>query len=119
MTQVWLIDKQGFYTFKTYHVKEVNELEIEIPCNTCKENTFYKPRWDGEKWIEGATQQEIDKINKMDICSDSVKTNKELQEENEQLKAELKTTRKQLQATTQQQEFLESCIMEIAQVVYA
>lgn len=41
-----------------------------------------------------------------------IKSNKELQEENEKLKA-------QLEASSHNQEFLEECLMEMAQIVYA
>ncbi len=68
MIQVYKIDENGFYTFETDRVEEPNELEITTPCNTCEENTFYKPKWTGETWVEGATQEEIDEINKIDIC---------------------------------------------------
>lgn len=27
---------------------------------------YHKPKWDGEKWTEGATQEEIDEITKVD-----------------------------------------------------
>lgn len=27
---------------------------------------FYKPKWNGAKWIEGATQAEIDKLTKIE-----------------------------------------------------
>lgn len=29
-----------------------------------KPQTFYKSRWDGEQWVEGATQEEIDELIK-------------------------------------------------------
>ena len=64
MIQVFKIDEKGFYTFETYPVEEPNEFEITTPVNTCQENTFYKPKWNGVKWVEGATQIEIDEINK-------------------------------------------------------
>lgn len=68
MTQVFIIDCEGFYTGETKCVEEPSELEIVIPCNTCEEDTFYKPKWDEGKWIEGATQKEIDEANKIEIC---------------------------------------------------
>lgn len=63
MIQVWLIDENGFYTGVMDFVENPNENEIPI-----LPNGFYKPKWDGEKWTEGATQEEIDEINKIDIC---------------------------------------------------
>lgn len=114
MIQVYKINEQGFYTFETYPVEEPSEFEITIPCNTCEEDDFYKPKWDGEKWIEGATQEEIEEINKIDICP--VKTVEERLEEAEQENNLLKA---QVEANATNNEFLESCIMEMAQMVYA
>ena len=39
-------------------VEELTEFTIETPC----EGGFYKPKWNGKKWIEGLTQIEIDAI---------------------------------------------------------
>lgn len=71
MTQVWLIDENGFYTGVMDFVENPTESEIII-----LPNGFYRPKWNGEKWIEGATQEEIDKINKIDICLDELKIKK-------------------------------------------
>ena len=71
--QVWKIDEDGFYTFKTYEVEKPNEFEITTPCKTCEEDDFYKPKWTGEKWIEGWTEEEIEKWkedDKIDNCSE-------------------------------------------------
>ncbi|MBP3887605.1 MAG: hypothetical protein J6F30_08130 [Cellulosilyticum sp.] len=73
MTQVWLIDENGFYTGVMDFVENPTESEIII-----LPNGFYRPKWNGEKWIEGATQEEIDKINKIDICPTPPPTNEEL-----------------------------------------
>lgn len=32
---------------------------IETPCPS----GFYHPKWDGENWVEGLTQEEIDELN--------------------------------------------------------
>ncbi len=121
MVQVYKIDEKGFYIFETDCVEEPNELEITNPCNTCEENTFYKPKWTGEMWVEGATQEEIDEINKIDICP--TKTLEERLEEAEQRLTESEEEKKllkaQVEANTSTQEFLESCLMEMAEVVYA
>lgn len=43
--------------------------EVDVP-NGCVRSQlpqpllFYKPKWNKEKWIEGATQEEIDEITK-------------------------------------------------------
>lgn len=41
---------------KTMPVDEYDYIEEPV------EGTFYKPKWDGEKWIEGATQEYIDSL---------------------------------------------------------
>lgn len=61
--QVWVTDEQGFFT-KCDLVSEAEENMITIGW----EKPLYKPKWDGKKWFEGATQEEIDEITKIDIC---------------------------------------------------
>lgn len=36
---------------------------IEIPCR----NGFYKPEWNGTEWVEGATQEYIDSVTKLQL----------------------------------------------------
>lgn len=57
MKYVRLIDSNGFFIEDAF-VEELTSLTIETPC----EGGFYKPKWDGGKWIEGLTQTEIDAI---------------------------------------------------------
>jgi hypothetical protein len=58
--KVLKIDKQGFY------IEDVILQDTELTPSDCVETHcpegFYKPKWDGEKWIEGYTQEEIKKI---------------------------------------------------------
>lgn len=87
MIQIYKIDENGFYTFETYIVEEPNEFEITTPCNTSGENTFYKPKWDDEKWVEGATKEEIrewEEENKIDNCSEKT-TEQKLEEAQEEI----------------------------------
>ncbi|MEH6941536.1 hypothetical protein [Bacillus sp. JJ722] len=65
---VYEIDKDGFivesYVFD--FDKEGNPLQ-EVPGNIIIETLpdgMFKPKWDGAKWIEGATQLEIEEITK-------------------------------------------------------
>ena len=54
-----IIDKETklFLRDDLYYNEEAEEaLDVEPA------QGLYKPKWDGEKWIEGATQEEIDKI---------------------------------------------------------
>ena len=61
MIYVRIIGKNGLFIEDAF-VDELTELTIETPCP----NGFYHPKWDGEKWVEGKTQAEIDAI-KADI----------------------------------------------------
>lgn len=68
--QVYEIDNNGF--LKEIYVAEVSEngkildadkihfISIDPPHGTIK------PRWTGSKWIEGATQEEIDELTKVE-----------------------------------------------------
>lgn len=51
------IDEQGFFIEDSF-IEEINEFTIETPCP----QGFYKPRWTGSEWTEGATQEYIDNI---------------------------------------------------------
>jgi hypothetical protein len=58
--QVSLIDENGFF-IKPDIVEESSALtknQVQILCP----NGFYKPKWNGEQWIEGLTNEEIDAI---------------------------------------------------------
>lgn len=60
MKQVIRVDENGFYVEPV-----LIQDDAEIPAD-CVETPFidgmYKPKWTGEEWIEGATQEEIDSI---------------------------------------------------------
>ena len=54
-----IIDKETklFLRDDLYYNEEVEEaLDVEPAQGLCK------PKWDGEKWVEGATQEEVDNI---------------------------------------------------------
>ena len=51
---VRIIDANGFFVCDDF-VDELTELTIETPCPP----GFYLPKWDGEKWVEGKTAEEI------------------------------------------------------------
>ena len=38
--------------------------ETEIGLDVAPAQALYKPKWDGDKWVEGATQEEIDELTK-------------------------------------------------------
>ena len=51
---VRIIDTNGFFVCDDF-VDELTEFTIETPCP----DGFYLPKWDGEKWVEGKTAEEI------------------------------------------------------------
>ncbi len=62
--QIWKIDYKGFFTESMIiNEEELTELDIVAPVNTDETNTFYKPKWNGMEWIEGATAEEIAEWN--------------------------------------------------------
>ena len=84
---------------------------------TIKDGVIYTPSmetlYENELVCKEEYEYWLSQQEQIDICEeDRPKTNEELTEENKLLKA-------QLEAATQQQEFLETCVMEMAQVVYA
>ena len=57
MIYVRKIDCNGFLIADAF-VAEVSETDIETPCPS----GFFRPKWDGENWVEGLSQAEIDTI---------------------------------------------------------
>lgn len=50
---VRIIDNDGYFLEDAF-VDELTENTIETPCPS----GFYKPKWDGEKWVEGGEAPE-------------------------------------------------------------
>lgn len=69
MKQVYVVDEYGYII----DLKQISKMEnlpnhIEVPLPTDAEAMqlkFYKARWDGEKWVEGLTEEEIYELNKL------------------------------------------------------
>lgn len=77
MTQVWLIDSQGFYLNESKFVEEVSENMTTTPLLI----GYIKARLVDNEWIEGATEQEIaeyEASKQIDNCLPVSKTNAEL-----------------------------------------
>ena len=68
------IDLKTGLRVETVSPFEFGEDIIEVPCL----ESFYQPKWDGEKWVEGATQEYLDSL----IPQDTI----------ESLKAQLEST---------------------------
>lgn len=47
--------------------------ETEIGLGVTPAQGLYKPKWNGEKWVEGATQEEIDELTKSQVQEPSDK----------------------------------------------
>lgn len=55
MVQVWIIDNNNFYTGESYFVEEPSTNEVVTPITV----GYVKPKWDGDGWTEGATEEEV------------------------------------------------------------
>lgn len=64
--EVYEIDEDGFI-IELYligpddQLPEGNIVPIDLP-----QPNFYRPKWSGEEWVEGATQEEIDEMTKVE-----------------------------------------------------
>lgn len=59
MVQVYCYDEKGYFTTS----KVISEKDMDINMTTIMVEGFYKPKFEGGAWIEGATQEEIEVIN--------------------------------------------------------
>lgn len=79
MKKVLKIDDNGFF------IEDVILENEEIIPDDCVETEcpqgFYKPRWDGAKWIEGLTQEEIEELKNKPIPKTEFEILKETVEE--------------------------------------
>lgn len=60
MIQVYEIDTEGFYIQPVIIPKESEEESLYISIKP--PDGLFKPKWDGEKWVEGLSQKEIDEL---------------------------------------------------------
>lgn len=63
----YIVDDEGFVietkvVFSEEEFFEGNLIAVSLPPNV----SFYKRKWNGSEWIEGATQDEIDEITKVE-----------------------------------------------------
>lgn len=59
---VRIVDENGLFIEDAF-VDELTEFTIETPCPS----GFYKPKWNGEKWVEGLSEEEIAEITKPSV----------------------------------------------------
>lgn len=61
---IYQIDKNGFIVWENLKAIDENEevpegyIDIPLPNNP----SLYRPRWDGTKWVEDMTQEEIEEL---------------------------------------------------------
>ena len=64
---VYKTDEEGFILWETGLVidedEEIPEGYYLQPIYNEGQPAFYKPKWNGETWVEGATQEEIEAMN--------------------------------------------------------
>lgn len=82
-----VVDENGFIV-DSVTFQEGEEFEIQPNWISELVPNFYKPKWDFEqkKWVEGATQEEIDEIEKQQPNPNGIDL---LKQENEELKQRL------------------------------
>ena len=68
---VYKIDEEGFILWDTGIVigedEEIPEGYYLQPIYNEGQPAFYKPRWNGETWVEGATQEEIEELRQQSM----------------------------------------------------
>lgn len=71
MKKVLRIDIEGFF-LEDIILEDDDDITpsdcVEIECP----EGFYRPRWDGQRWIEGLTQEEIEELKKQPIPKSKV-----------------------------------------------
>lgn len=56
-----IIDKQTYYFIRDdFTFDDTAEIGLDVT----PAQGLYNPKWDGDKWVEGATQEEIDQLTK-------------------------------------------------------
>ena len=68
---VYKIDEEGFILWDTGIVidedEEIPEGYYLQPIYNEGQPAFYKPKWNGETWVEGATQDEIEELRQQSM----------------------------------------------------
>lgn len=109
MIQVWLLDSDNFFINKSIMVEELSENMTDTPLMV----GYVRPRWTGLEWVEGATSEQIQEwIDSQPKPKPLPRTNEELEEENNLLRAQVK-------ALNESVEFHEELIAEMATKLYA
>lgn len=109
MRTVFRIDEEG-YLLEAIPLNdgEVTPLDcVEVIPDGEVGKSFHKYKWDGEKWVEGLTIEELEDINNQPpLLTEEQKLIQQLQQENKLLKA-------QAQANADRADFHEEVLTEI------
>ncbi|WP_394896301.1 hypothetical protein [Clostridium paraputrificum] len=87
MKKVLRINTDGFY-IEDVILNPIEEIPSDCIETYCPEG-FYKPKWDGEKWVEGYTSEEIKQIQEEVEASREITPYEKLEKENLELKLAL------------------------------
>ena len=87
MKKVLRISTDGFY-IEDVILNPIEEIPSDCIETYCPEG-FYKPKWDGEKWIEGYTGEEIKQIQEEAENNKKFNIYEQIKEENLKLKIAL------------------------------
>lgn len=79
MRKVIKIDSNGYFVEDVIlESEEITPIDcIEIECH----EGFYKPKWNGSRWIEGLTQEEIEELKNKPVPKTELEILKETVEE--------------------------------------
>lgn len=87
MKKVLKIDPEGFF-LEDVILEDFQEIPSDCVETHCPEG-FFKPKWDGEKWVEGYTDEEIKQIQEEAEINRELTPYEKLEKENLKLKLAL------------------------------
>lgn len=96
--KVYLIDEDGFY-IEDYWVEDYKQESESNMIQDEMQQGLYKPKWDGSKWVEGATEDYIKSITVIDTIETTPQEilNAQLLQQNAEIQIQL-DQQKQLNA---------------------
>lgn len=120
MTEIYLINEDSTLKESVLYNQETNQyysenfewVDLNYNYTNIKPQRLIKPKWAGTEWIEGASEEEIAEWQAQQDITPQPTELELLQQENVLLKA-------QVNALNESQTFLEDCLVEVGQVIYA
>lgn len=118
-TRIYKIDDNGFLLFgEDMFIDESEQMPndyISVPLPTDEQDNqppFYKPKWNDTEWVEGATQEEIDELTKVEPSPPTIE--EQLAEKDAQIlklkEEQFITQQLTMENTASQQELIELLI---------